>query len=214
MDSFAKVDEPFPTPPLYFLPGKTLSTCLAKMTRVNGFVSNFSFCFQMNVQRGKMPECTIFTHRLALRHLLHPSPFHLELPAPPKINCPYQVLASLTCLPPFQTCSRTLDVTYLLKTEYHFFNYIQLSVTAVLQLGAVDWKDVCLLALHGISRLVLQPLKQFGHNQIKCVLVDCKRNLTWCHFLKLSLLSLFIVPHCFFRVRPPFGDSQAKICEL
>lgn len=145
---------------------------------VNGFVSNFSFRFQMNVQRVKIPECTMFTHRSALRHLLRPSPFHLELPAPPKINCPYQVLASLTCLPPFQTCSRTLDVTFLLKTEYHFFNCIWLSGTAVLQLGAVDWKDVCLLALHGISRLVLQPLKQYGHNQIKCALADCKRNLT------------------------------------
>lgn len=33
-------------------------------------------------------------------------------------------------------------------------------------------------------------------------------------FLKPSLLSLFIIPHCFFRVRPPFGDSQAKVCEL
>lgn len=44
------------------------------------------------------------------------------------------------------------------------------------------------------------------------MLVDC--NHAWCHFLKLSLLSLFIIPHCFFRVRPPSGDSQAKVCEL
>lgn len=149
MESLSKVDEPFPTPPPYFLPGK-MPTQPAWFTCFHGSekLKSVYLFFQMKGKQDKMWRSTIFTHLSALRQHRLLFPFLLQLAAPPKLTHLYQVLTHV--MP-----------ASILNTFPFVLSFLDSGQGCCFKLEGVDCRVVCLL-------IVFYCLKQSKYVNHEC----------------------------------------------